>query len=135
DAYDLLRTDEEAGLERTFSLPVGTDLALSGTVRPVPGVDLDKRLDALAPASSLHVVPSSTWGGLPVFGARSLVDGDATTSWLASPDDGQPSIQLSWPDIRTVDSIQVTAPEGPARRPPKVRLQAGLAVPDLDAAP
>jgi arabinofuranan 3-O-arabinosyltransferase len=132
DPYDRLHTDEETALDRIFSLPAATDLQLAGTVVPVPGSELDNLLASLTPASSLQIAPSSTWGNIPAFGARSLVDGNATTSWLADPNDRQPSIQLSWPDTRTLDSIQVTPPDGPVVRPLKVRLQSGLAVRDVD---
>ncbi|MBV8161734.1 MAG: DUF3367 domain-containing protein, partial [Acidimicrobiia bacterium] len=134
DPYDRLHTDEEAGLDRLFSVPTASDLLLSGTVMPVPGSELDNLVDSLAPTSSLQVVPSSTWGQIPAFGARSLVDGDPASSWLADPNDRQPSIQLSWPGTRTLDSIQVVPPDGPALRPLRVRLQSGLAIRDVDVA-
>ncbi|MBV8986789.1 MAG: DUF3367 domain-containing protein, partial [Acidimicrobiia bacterium] len=132
DAYDLLHADEETALNRIFSLPRATDLTVTGTVQPVPGFELDKLVASLTPPSQLQVAPSSTWRGIPAFGAGSLVDRDPTTTWLASADDREPSIQLSWPDTRTLDSIQVTPPDGPALRPVKLRLQSGLAIRDVD---
>jgi arabinofuranan 3-O-arabinosyltransferase len=132
DPYDRLHSDEEPSLDRIFSVPAATQLQLSGTVQPVPGSELDNLLAAVAPPSSLQIVPSSTWGNIPAFGAGALVDGDVATSWLASPEDRQPSIKLSWPGERAIDSIQITPPDGPAIRPLKVRLQSGLAVRDID---
>jgi arabinofuranan 3-O-arabinosyltransferase len=132
DPYDQLSADEELDLRRIFPLSSEAQMQLSGTVLPAPGPALDRLIDANSPASALSVTTSSTWGGLPSFGAAGLVDGDEGTSWIASADDGAPSIHLRWPDVRTLDTVQVRASDGPVLRPMRIRLQSGLAVRDVD---
>jgi arabinofuranan 3-O-arabinosyltransferase len=120
DPFDATRGDEEPSLRRRFTLGAPDAFVVSGTATSRPGPELDA---LLAPAGGgLAVGASSTWEELPAFAPSMLADGDPGTAWASDPDDESPSIQVSWPESRRIDSIEVRPAPGPVRRPTRVRL-------------
>ena len=114
--------EDAAGLDRTITSGTaftGT-LALDAVPRPSAALEravvdaLDLPLNATA---SSRAVPDL--GGAP-FAA---IDGSAETAWVAAPDDTDPTLTLSWPGRRRIDSITVYLDDYvAATRPATVRI-------------
>ena len=87
---DVLRTDPETTLDRTFVTP-SASYTLTGTAVPRPGTALDALIDRLASAktaktaNALTVSASSSWLDLPSLRPENLFDGNPDTVWMARP--------------------------------------------------
>ncbi|MFY0405753.1 alpha-(1-_3)-arabinofuranosyltransferase domain-containing protein [Solicola sp. PLA-1-18] len=81
-------------------------------------------LDSLVQRDRLaRVTASSRALAAPVAGAASAIDGDPTTSWVADPEDGDPTLTLQWVGEREIDSVRVrTAGDVAASTPTRVRV-------------
>ena len=123
DPFDLTRHDEEVGMRRVVRLPEGATFTVSGTAAPVPGDGLIRLVDSLGTAGELEVTTTSTWGALPNFSARRLVDGDPDTSWISDPSNPVPSVTLRWDEPRTLDEVRLTATGAPTEQPSELRLE------------
>ena len=75
-----LRSDAESQLHRSFALPREATMEPVVKLVAVPG---RVALDLLGSSFPFSVRASSTLADLPAFGARSLVDGDARSIWVA----------------------------------------------------
>ena len=119
---DLARPGEEPVLlDRTFSVARAVVLPVGGTGRPVAGRALDDLLDQGAPGSvTASSVATTGPGGRPGV----LLDGDAGTSWQASPLDARPEVTLRWPGARALDHL-VMSPDVNASRPDRVSVDTG----------
>ncbi|SDE93532.1 arabinofuranan 3-O-arabinosyltransferase [Blastococcus fimeti] len=112
-------SEEPSALDRVFTTDVATDYDLTVTAAPRPGPALDDLLAATrdgmqATATSVEVFD-------PRGGAAAAVDGDPGTSWLAGPGEKRPTLVLSWPEPRLVDTLRIlSAPGGAGLRPDTV---------------
>lgn len=107
----LARPDEEgAGFDRTFTSDGKRSADVRGTavLRDAALVDRYTRLsDDLT-----KVEGSSQVSKEAVVAPRSAFDADAATTWIPSPNDGDPTLTLSWKGRRTISRIQVARPGG-----------------------
>lgn len=132
DAGDVVRcagelmtgSEEPAALDRLFATDVAADYALTVTAVPRPGPVLDALLaDARggvrAAATSAEVLD-------PRGGPAAAVDGDPRTSWLAGADDERPTLVLTWPEPRPIDTLRVVPDRGvPGLLPDTVVVDSG----------
>ncbi|TFV82847.1 alpha-(1-_3)-arabinofuranosyltransferase family protein [Blastococcus sp. CT_GayMR16] len=117
--------EEAGGLDRAFAVERRADYAMTVTAVPRPGPALDALL-ATASGSRIGVTASSTAVPDPSGSVAAAVDGDPATAWLAAPSDRQPTLELTWPEPRTVDSLRVfTRPGLAAAVPTTVTIDAG----------
>lgn len=102
--------EEGAGFDRTFTAESRGRTALSGSavLRDSTLVDRFTRLSADLPA----IVGSSQSGKDPVAAPRSAFDADAATTWIADPNDHEPTLTIDWKRQRRVSQIQVARPGG-----------------------
>jgi arabinofuranan 3-O-arabinosyltransferase len=121
DPYDATRKDEEPVLARMITTDVPLTVAMTGTARGRLGAPLNE-LVTPAPTDGVRVRATSTWKSLPLFAASSALDADATTGWVASPEDKRPTLTLDWPTARMIDSVEVTPIVGAAMRPTLLQL-------------
>lgn len=99
--------EEPAGLDRTFTTGVVADYALAVTAVARPGPALDALL-AVAPGG-MRAAASSVEVPDPRGGAAAAVDGDPRTSWLAGAGDERPTLVLTWPGPRTIDTLRIVS--------------------------
>ena len=117
-------SEESVWLGRGFSTPVWFDYELFATGIARPGAALDALLTR--ERGALPVTASSQPVTDPRASAVAAVDGDPTTTWLASPDDRRPTLELTFPEARTVDSLRVvTDPGAVAAAPTAVSIETG----------
>ncbi|TKJ24807.1 alpha-(1-_3)-arabinofuranosyltransferase [Blastococcus sp. CCUG 61487] len=117
-------SEEAVWLDRTFTTPTWADYEVFGTMSARPGRALDELLTELR--GTPHVEATSAPVADPRASAVAALDGDPETAWLAAGDDRQPTLTLTWPEPRTVDSLRVvTAPDLVAARPTAVTIDAG----------
>ena len=123
-------TEEALWLDRTFSVPDWVDYDVFATATARPGRALDELLTRVR--GTVAVEASSEPVTDPRASGAAAVDGDPTTSWLAAGDDRRPTLVLTWPEPRTVDSLRVvTAPGLVAAAPTAVSIDAGGLTRDL----
>ncbi|RBY97735.1 DUF3367 domain-containing protein [Blastococcus sp. TF02-8] len=116
-------SEEPQGVDRTFTVdrPAAYDLGLTAVPRPGPALDA---LLARTRGDAATVTASSSAVDDPRASAQAVQDGDPATSWLAAPDDDVPTLELSWPEPRTVDSLRVvTTADVPAAIPTAVTIE------------
>ncbi len=123
DPFDLTRHDEEVDLRRVVRLPEPASFTITGEAAPVPGDELLRAVDALGQPGDIGVSATSTWGNLPVFSPRRLVDGDPDTSWISDPSNPVPTVTLRWDEPVTLDEVRLTATGAPTERPSSLRLE------------
>ena len=117
-------SEEAIWLDRGFTTSQWFDYEAFATAVARPGRALDA---VLAEARGSARVEASTE---PVTDPRgsgaAAVDGDPATAWTAGGDDLRPTLELTWDEPRTVDSLRVvTAPGLAAAVPTAVSLDAG----------
>jgi arabinofuranan 3-O-arabinosyltransferase len=88
--------EDNAAVDRTFTLDAGATYAPTVTATPRAGPELDA-LIAKASGSRLRVAASSQAVPGPLAGGAAALDGDLGTGWIASPDDPSPTLTLSFP--------------------------------------
>lgn len=123
DPFDLTRHDEELGMRRVVRLPEASVLRLTGAAAPTAGDGLIRLVDSLGSAGELDVDATSTWGGLPNFSPRRLIDGRPGTSWISDPSNPVPTVTLRWDEPRTLDEVRLRATGAPTERPSELRLE------------
>lgn len=123
DPFDLTRHDEEVGMRRVLRLPEGARFTVSGTAAPIAGDGLIRLVDSLGTPGEIEVDVTSTWGGLPNFSARRLIDGDPETSWISDPSNPVPSVTLRWEEPRTLSEVRLTATGAPMERPSELHIE------------
>ena len=113
--------EDQAGLDRVLDLDRGDRYTLSGTAVAGSGTALAGYFGSLGPA--LVATASSVLDDQVVVRAGAAVDGDRGTAWVAAPSDIVPTIELGWPQERTVSTLTVVAAEEPlAARPQRLEL-------------
>jgi len=114
--------EDAAGLDRTLSIPAAADYELAASAVPRAGPALDELIarvtqPAVTATASTVAVPD------PSGSAQSGVDGDLGTAWIASPDDADPTLTLTWRGTRTISSFKVVLDRYAAgTRPTEVRV-------------
>ncbi|MGY1744376.1 alpha-(1-_3)-arabinofuranosyltransferase [Blastococcus sp. SYSU D00695] len=102
----LVEGPEEAVLvDRTFGTDARAEYDVVATGVPRPGAALDAVLGAAR--GSTAVTASSTPVADPRATAAAAVDGDPGTAWLADGEDADPTLVLTYPQPRAVDSLRV----------------------------
>jgi arabinofuranan 3-O-arabinosyltransferase len=99
--------EDDSSLGAQFTLPSPVDVALSGSVRARPGPELAALATAQRP-DGVRVSASSTELLDVRAGAGAAYDGDAGTTWIASPDDPAPVLTLRWPVAHTISGADVS---------------------------
>ncbi|MCU1499295.1 MAG: hypothetical protein JWM47_3248, partial [Acidimicrobiales bacterium] len=126
DRTNRLKRDEDAVLDRQFSLDAGAsfDLSLTGSPQTGPALDaLVAKVRTEAGAVDPGMSVSSVWQGLPAFSGEAAHDNDLTTSWVAAVDDRRPSLTITWPNPVTLSTIRIQGPGFPAEPIGKVALE------------
>ncbi|MEV0591324.1 alpha-(1-_3)-arabinofuranosyltransferase domain-containing protein [Nonomuraea cavernae] len=102
--------EEGAGFDRTFTVEEERTAAVQGTavLRDAELVDRFTRLSA----DVTRVEGSSQVNKEPVVAPRSAFDADASTTWVPSPSDAEPTLTIRWKGKRNVSRIQVARPGG-----------------------
>jgi arabinofuranan 3-O-arabinosyltransferase len=112
----LVRSAEEpTGIDRVFTVSRAAAYGMSVTAVPRPGKALDALIGAAARPDGPVVQASSSAVPDPRGGPDAAIDGNPRTTWVADADDARPTLTLTWPEPRTVDSIAVGRPR--CRRP------------------
>jgi arabinofuranan 3-O-arabinosyltransferase len=155
NSSNILRSDEEPTLVRSFELRGAARYRVRGIVLPRGGRPLDR---LLSPRGGLQVWASSTWNDLPRYRASRLADGRARSAWVAGPPlaapgtvrsqpgaralrmqrdqpeeitpipvtvDPHPRLRLRWPGVRRLGSLRVSFTRSFPARPLRIRLAAG----------
>jgi len=78
------RHDDEATLDRTFSLPSARSFGLAGTIRPSGDASDELIDDLLGTRGSMMVTSSSRLQGSPDARSSRAFDGDGTTAWTSA---------------------------------------------------
>lgn len=117
-------SEEAVWLDRTFTTPDWVDYEVFGTMSARPGRALDALLTELR--GTPQVEATSAPVADPRASAVAALDGDPETAWLAAGDDRQPTLVLTYPEPRTVDSLRVVSSPGlVAAKPTAVTIDAG----------
>jgi arabinofuranan 3-O-arabinosyltransferase len=85
---------------------------------------------------ALGATASSTLVSEPAAQPGAVLDGDTTTTWVASHADRNPTLTLRWPRHRVVDALQLVSPAAPAASTPRqveVTSRAGVQRVQVDA--
>lgn len=120
-APDRGRPGEEAVLDRTLQLGRGAAYGVSVTARPTDG---DALQGLLQQGQLVAATASSTQVEDPRASAAAAVDGRAGTTWLADPDDDDPTLALRWVGERRLSGVRLELDEGAAASAPtRVRVE------------
>ncbi|GAO08637.1 hypothetical protein TPA0598_04_02730 [Streptomyces lydicamycinicus] len=120
DPGGLSPVSAEAGLHRQFRTGPAAGYRVSGQALAVPGPELDRLLDRIAPEQRDRITAtadSTAFGFGPSLSPRNLVDGDLTTAWIAGD---RPTVHLRWPGRKKIDRIVLAAAGGLATRPEQI---------------
>ena len=111
--------EERAGIDRIIDVGAGGTYTVKARLRPRPGTALDAYL--AAPADSVRVSASSQVASDPAVRGQAAADQLTRTTWIASPLDRTPSLEVELPRVQTVTGLVLqTAPDAPASRPLEV---------------
>lgn len=114
--------EERSGIRRLVTVGEAGDYRVRVSVRPRPGVGLDKLLRPIvsnAPRATGSSVATSDPAGRP----QAAIDGVVSTAWIASPLDPKPELTLRWGEPREVRGVRLTiAPDLAASSPLTVTL-------------
>ncbi len=113
---------EDSGLmRRIVSLPQTALFTLEVRAVPRPGPAVQ---ELLTRTSLVDVTASSSAvTSVSAAGPLATIDGDPSTTWVSSPIDGAPSLDLTWVKPRRLSRITLALdPGAPARRPTAVRV-------------
>lgn len=112
--------EERTGISRVVDITRGGDYRLRMWVRPRAGAALDRLLEP-ALAISPRATGSSVFTSDPANRPQAAVDGVLSTSWLASPLDDRPELDIAWGEPRRIRGIRIElAPDLVASRPLRV---------------
>jgi arabinofuranan 3-O-arabinosyltransferase len=103
----LVATDDP-DMARAFVLPKAVNAHITGYAVPAPSTALDDILTFLSPkpSSGLSVTASSWFSDLPKFRPENLID-NSTQPWIAALGDKEPSLNLRWSGVRSIDAISL----------------------------
>nr|WP_242473289.1 discoidin domain-containing protein [Blastococcus sp. TML/M2B] len=117
-------SEEAVWLDRTFFVTDWTEYQVFGTATARPGRALDELLTSVRGTVTVEATSEPVTD--PRASAAAAVDGDPTTAWLAAGDDVRPTLVLTFPEPRTIDSLRVVPTERQAGAAPEaVTIEAG----------
>ncbi|MEI5131422.1 alpha-(1-_3)-arabinofuranosyltransferase family protein [Streptomyces libani] len=122
DPGGLSPVSAEAGLHRQFRTGAAAPYRISGQALAVPGPELDRLLDSVAPEQRDRITAtadSTSFGSGRSLSPRNLVDGDLTTAWIAGD---RPTLHLRWPGRKKIDQIVLAAAGGISTRPEQIQV-------------
>ncbi|NGO72735.1 alpha-(1-_3)-arabinofuranosyltransferase domain-containing protein, partial [Streptomyces boncukensis] len=121
DPGGLNSADAEVGLHRQFSTDASGDYDVRARAVPVPGRELDRMLDEVAPGSRdrIRASVSSTAKLGGTLGGRNLVDQSLTTAWIAGD---KPTITLRWPEKKEISEMVLSPAGGISSAPDEIRI-------------
>jgi arabinofuranan 3-O-arabinosyltransferase len=112
--------EEDGLLDRSFQLDHDGSYQLGATFRLLPGPQLDQALDR---GAAITTAASSTNSADARNRSGAAVDGDPATSWVAAPDDADPTLRLTLPSRQSVPYVDLRTDLGtPAAAPTRVRI-------------
>jgi arabinofuranan 3-O-arabinosyltransferase len=109
DVLRIREAEEKSGLDRTFTLADGEDLAITGHVVARSTPEAARLLDRVERRPP--VTASSAFGSDPRVAARFAYDGQPTTSWVSDDGDLYPTLTFRWKRLRTISGIKVASGE------------------------
>jgi arabinofuranan 3-O-arabinosyltransferase len=116
--------EEDRGLDRIVELEVGGSYDVTMSAQPRAGTALTELLAEDQPG--IAATASSTAVLDPAGSARSTVDRDLGTGWVAGPGDREPTLILRLPERRPVTGVQIVVdPALAASSPRRVRVGTG----------
>ncbi len=119
-AHKAVSEEEPRDIHRSFVSRTNRGMPARLSVTPAPGDALD---DVILRGQPVAVDASSAGVDDPRAGAVAAIDGDAATTWLASLDELNPELQVSWLGTKTVTGLGVSlGRETAARLPERVEL-------------
>jgi arabinofuranan 3-O-arabinosyltransferase len=98
--------EEDTGIDREVTLPATGVYGLSARLAARPGPVLDRWLGRLA-GLDVGVTASSRGVPDPRGGPLAAIDGRASTGWVASPFDPEPTLNLRWRRPTTIESVRL----------------------------
>jgi arabinofuranan 3-O-arabinosyltransferase len=115
--------EEGAGIDRTFTVDHAGTFSFRGRAVARSTPQTIPLLNGFG--SSVNVSGSSTFENDPAVAPRLVHDGSDTTSWMAKPEDRQPTLTVAFAKPRTLSRIAVRAPARPAVSPTQVVISNG----------
>jgi arabinofuranan 3-O-arabinosyltransferase len=116
--------EEDAGLDRTFTVAQPESARATGWLQPRGGPALDRLLMPTVPA--LTATASSTLTPSPSIRPQAAVDRELGTTWIAGASDAQPRLTLQWPRAVSLSTVRLLLdPAADASRPRWVVVTAG----------
>ena len=123
-------SDEATGIDRTIEVPEDGQWFLHGTAIARARLGTANLLDPfIAP---VKMSGSSILEDDPTVSARMAYDGNPATSWIASPQDGEPTLRVQFAKPRRIDRIFLAGPARPGVIPTQARIVAGDQVREVD---
>ena len=104
--------EESLVLDRVFDTDGAADHAVTATALPRLGPDFDAMLALVRGSPQVEGSSSSLFD--PRASPAAAVDGDPGTTWMAGIDDPRPTLELTFPEVRTIDSVRVVVDPGAA---------------------
>jgi arabinofuranan 3-O-arabinosyltransferase len=118
----LATPSEDGALDRLVDVPAAGEYVLHGTARPRASAALDALLRPVG--NALRAQSSSRRSLEPAERPQAAVDRDLGTTWVASEQDEQPRLTLTWRGRRTVRALQLQVdPAVEVSRATRVRVQ------------
>jgi arabinofuranan 3-O-arabinosyltransferase len=122
--------EESAGIDREVTLDRDGTFTVTGTVVARADPATQALLDPFLSPVTMHA--SSVYFDDPTVSARMAYDGTPTTSWIASPGDSSPTLDVRFARPRRIDRISVAGPAAPAVAPASATLVAGRRTREVD---
>ncbi len=112
--------EERSGISRVVEVAQAGSYRVRIWVRPRAGAALDRLLEP-ALAISPRATSSSVFTSDPANRPQAAVDGVLSTSWLASPLDERPELEITWGEPRRIRGVRLELlPDLVASRPLRV---------------
>ncbi len=131
----LERTGEEAaGLDRIMTLGASGTYSVAAAARPVTDPALVERVSSALDLPLRATASSAAVSDLAGH-AVAAVDGDPTTTWVAGPDDLDPTLTVAWTRPTQVSGFSLSVdPDAAATPPTRVRVVTDGGSQDADVA-
>lgn len=98
--------EERTGISRVVEVAETADYRIRMWVRPRAGAALDRLLEPALPISP-RAKASSVFTSDPANRPQAAVDGILSTSWLASPLDTRPELEITWTEPRRIRGVRI----------------------------
>ncbi len=97
--------EESQLLDRVFDTAGSADHEFTATALPRLGPTFDSMLALVRGGPQVEASSSLLWD--PRASPAAAVDGDPGTTWMSGIDDERPTLTLTFPEVRTIDSLRV----------------------------